>query len=101
MEISISTKETGEIIAALKGRLDTLQAAECEKQLAPLHENTDKNILIECGGLEYISSSGLRIFLGLLKDVRSKGGSLVLKNVNNEIRNIFTITGFHKLFNIE
>lgn len=100
MEIAI-TNESGTITAALNGRLDTLQAAECESKLAPVRENADKAIVLECGGLEYISSSGLRIFLSLLKEVKAKGGSLALRHVNNEIRNIFAITGFHKLFNIQ
>lgn len=100
MEIAI-TNENGNLTVVLKGRLDTLQAAECDKQLAPIHENADKDIVIECGELEYISSSGLRIFLSILKDVKAKGGTLVLKHVNSEIRNIFTITGFHKLFTIQ
>lgn len=100
MEIAI-TNENGNLTVVLKGRLDTLQAAECDKQLAPIHENADKDIVIECGELEYISSSGLRIFLSILKDVKAKGGSLVLKHVSSEIRNIFTITGFHKLFTIQ
>lgn len=102
MTMDITISNDGNIITTtLKGRLDTLQATECEAKLAPLHENADKELVLECGDLEYISSSGLRLFLSLLKDVRAKGGSLVLKNVNNEIRNIFAITGFQKLFNIQ
>lgn len=101
METTISTDGQGIITAELSGRLDTLQAAQCEKDLAPLHENADKNIVMECRNLEYISSSGMRIFLSILKDVRSKGGTLVLKHVNDEIKNIFSITGFHKLFTIQ
>lgn len=66
-----------------------------------MRQNADKNIVLECGELEYISSSGLRIFLSILKDVKAKGGTLTLQHVNNEIRNIFTITGFHKLFTIK
>lgn len=99
MEIAI-TNDNGVITVTLNGRLDTLAATECEARLATVHENADKEIVMECGGLEYISSSGLRIFLSILKDVKAKGGTLVLRHVNNEIRNIFTITGFHKLFTI-
>lgn len=100
MEITIN--DLGDqIIATLKGRLDTLSATECAPQLDPLHQNAHKAVTLECEQLEYISSSGLRIFLSILKDVKAKGGSLVLRHVNNEIRNIFTITGFHKLFTIQ
>lgn len=99
MKLIISNTD-GTLTAEFKGRLDTLAATECMPQLAPIRENADKNIVLECKDLEYISSSGLRIFLSILKDVKAKGGSLVLKNVNKDIRNIFSITGFHKLFNI-
>lgn len=99
MELIISNND-GTLTAEFKGRLDTLAATECTPLLAPIRENADKNIVLECKELEYISSSGLRIFLSILKDVKAKGGFLVLKNVNNDIRNIFSITGFHKLFNI-
>ncbi len=100
MDIEI-TNDGSVVTVVMNGRLDTLQAAECEARLAPVYENADKAIVIECKGLEYISSSGLRIFLSILKDVKAKGGTLVLRNVNKEIRNIFTITGFHKIFTIE
>lgn len=100
MEIII-TEENGTLTVDFKGRLDTLAASECEPKLAPVRQNADKNIVLECGELEYISSSGLRIFLSILKDVKAKGGTLTLQHVNNEIRNIFTITGFHKLFTIK
>lgn len=99
MELIISNTD-GTLTAEFKGRLDTLAATECASQLAPIRDNADKNIVLECKELEYISSSGLRIFLSILKDVKAKGGTLVLKNVNKDIRNIFSITGFHKLFNI-
>ena len=98
---TIITEENGKLTAILKGRLDTLSAAYCEHDLAPLKENADKEVELECSNLEYISSSGLRIFLSLLKEVKSKGGVLTLTHVNSEIRNIFSITGFHKLFTIK
>lgn len=100
MEIAI-TNDNQNITVNLDGRLDTLQAAECEVKLAPVYENADKKIIMECEKLEYISSSGLRIFLSILKAVKAKGGTLSLRHVNNEIRNIFSITGFHKLFTIQ
>lgn len=100
METKINI-EGNDVTAILAGRLDTLQAPGCEAALAPVHENADKNVIIECEGLEYISSSGLRILLGILKAVKAKGGTLALRHVNKEVRNIFAITGFHKLFNIQ
>ena len=48
--------------------------------------------------MEYISSSGLRIFLSLLKAVKPKGGLVTIKGVSNEVRDVFTVTGFINLF---
>ncbi|OKY86462.1 MAG: hypothetical protein BHV69_02495 [Bacteroidales bacterium 52_46] len=100
MEISISNTD-GKLRACLNGRLDTLCAPQCEKDLEPIRKNSGNENIIDCSGLGYISSSGLRIFLSLLKKVKNDGGTLVLENVNDEIKNIFTITGFHKLFTIK
>ena len=68
--------------------------------MEPLLEQANRNIEIDCSQLEYISSSGLRLLLSLRKQVAADGGSLVIKNINDEIRKVFTLTGFFKLFDI-
>ena len=83
----------------ISGRLDTVNAAQCEKDFQPLKENADKEIILDCTELEYISSSGLRLFLSLRKETQAKGGNLIV-HINDDIRNVFTITGFFKLFDI-
>ena len=60
----------------------------------------NRAIEIDCSQLDYISSSGLRLLLSLRKQVAADGGSLVIKNINDEIRKVFTLTGFFKLFDI-
>ncbi len=99
MNITITPKENN-VLVTLEGRLDTANAVEAEKSLAPLKEMADKEIELDCTALEYISSSGLRLFLGLRKEVDAKGGKLIVKHINESIRNVFTITGFFKLFDI-
>lgn len=94
-------KEDNNITAIVSGRLDTLSAPQFEADIRPLHEGASSDVTLDCKGLEYISSSGLRVFLALLKDVKAKGGSLTLRHVNDEIANIFKITGFAKLFTIK
>ncbi len=94
-------KTDGDIITmSIDGRLDTANAVQCEQDMQPLVDNADKNIVLDCTNLEYISSSGLRLFLTLRKAVAAKGGSLVIKHINDEIRNVFTLTGFFSLFDI-
>lgn len=100
--MNITIDEAGGVVsAAISGRLDTLAATESQSNFALLHNHASEKIVLDCGGLKYISSSGLRLFLALLKDVKAQGGELELHNVNDEIGNIFSITGFDKLFNIK
>ncbi len=95
------TEKDGEYTVFLEGELDTAHALEVEQAMQPLHELSGKNITIDCSKLEYIASSGLRILLGLLKSAKANENKVVLKNLNDEIKEIFKMTGFIDLFNIE
>lgn len=97
MKLTINT-DNGKLTATLEGRLDTLSAVQFETDLQPLMDNADKEIFLDCANLEYISSSGLRCFLRLRKEVNDKGGKLVIGHINDELRNVFTITGLFSLF---
>jgi anti-sigma B factor antagonist len=50
--------------------------------------------------LEYISSSGLRLFLTIRKETTGKGGNVIIKNINDDIKKVFMMTGFFNLFEI-
>ena len=69
--------------------------------LQPLLDSKGKPVVIDCTSLEYISSSGLRILLGILKQSKASGSSVVLKNVNEVIREVLELTGFVSLFDFE
>jgi anti-sigma B factor antagonist len=90
----------GGMTAFLDGRLDTPAAIKAQQDMAPLMENADKEITLDCTKLEYISSSGLRLFLALRKETAAKGGKVIIKNINDEIRKVFMMTGFFNLFTI-
>lgn len=100
MNTNITEKE-GKYIVTLEGELDTAHAIEVEQAMQPLHEVSGKDIVIECTKLEYIASSGLRILLGLLKSAKANGNKIVLRNLNDEIKEVFKMTGFIDLFEIE
>lgn len=90
------------IIVTMIGSLDTAAAIETEQTLKPVTaEEVDKDIVIECQELEYIASSGLRILLDVLKKSKAKGKRVILRNVNDDILNVFKITGFINLFEFE
>jgi len=81
--------------------MDTVAATEVEKVLKPLYETGGKDVVIDCQGLEYIASSGLRILLSILKGAMASGSKVVLKGVNDDIKNVFKLTGFISIFEFE
>ena len=91
-------QQDGNLVAVLEGRLDTAAAAVTEKELLPLYDCEGKNIVFDCSKLEFISSSGLRLFLGVLKAAKPKGSKVCITGMSNELKDVFTITGFTSLF---
>ena len=96
----IIENEGNQVIARLTGRLDTAAAAEVASDFQALAEQAAKHIILDCSQLEYISSSGLRLFLTLRKESAAKGGKLQVRAINADIRQVFMMTGFISLFEI-
>ena len=100
--MTIEIKEqNGGLTALMNGRLDTPAAVQAVKDMQPLMDNADKEITLDCSKLEYISSSGLRLFLSLRKETAAKGGKVIIENINDEIKKVFMMTGFYNLFEIK
>ena len=91
-------EENGGMTAIVSGRLDTPAAVKAQQEIVPLLENADKEIILDCQKLEYISSSGLRLFLTIRKETAAKGGKVFIENINDEIKKVFMMTGFFNLF---
>ena len=95
-------KENGnKLIALFSGRLDTAAAVQTAEDVKPLLEAQNKEIILECEALDYISSSGLRIFLSIRKEAAAHGSKVIVRNINSNIRQVFVMTGFISLFEIE
>ncbi|MBO4612248.1 MAG: STAS domain-containing protein [Bacteroidaceae bacterium] len=88
------------VVAKLQGRLDTTAAIKVAPYFQDLNQYAAGHLVIDCGELEYISSSGLRLLLTLRKEVAEKNGKLQIRNMNEDIQQIFKITGFISLFEI-
>ena len=100
MDINIK-KEAGVTTAFLSGRLDTPASLEVAPSFEELQVGAAGTTVLDCTELSYISSSGLRLFLSLRKAAAEKGGKVIVKNISNEIRTVFMMTGFLNLFEIE
>lgn len=100
--ITLEILENNNVVTGvLNGRLDTAAAADFSRDMQPLMDNADKHIVLDCAGMEFIASSGLRLFLALRKQTIAQGGDVTIKNVSAEVKQVFTITGFYSLFNFE
>ncbi|MBR4195113.1 MAG: STAS domain-containing protein [Synergistaceae bacterium] len=84
---------------ALDGRLDTTTAPQLEAEISGgLEGITD--LTIDMAKLVYVSSAGLRVLLKAQK-IMNKQGKMTVKNASQEIKEIFEVTGFDELLNIE
>ena len=88
-------------VATLEGEMDTAAAAEVEEVLKPLYNSDGKDVILDCNKLEYIASSGLRILINILKGAKAGGSKVILRGVNDDIKNVFKLTGFLPLFEFE
>lgn len=93
------TKDGTSLTLALEGRLDTTTAPQLESELKSSIDGIDK-LFLDFASLEYISSAGLRVLLSAQKTM-NKQGSMVIRNVNEDVMDIFHITGFDDVLTIE
>lgn len=99
MVIKLLNRETeGELF--LEGRLDSAAAKEVQEIFESTAERFD-NVVLDMGKLEYISSAGLRLLKLLHMAMKKKNGELKLRNVNRMVMEVFEMTGFVSLLNIE
>ena len=87
-------------VVTLEGEMDTSAVRDIKGQIETLYKG-DKDVVIDCSSLTYISSSGLRILLNILKAANHNGKSVTLCGVNDDVRNVFVISGFVNLFKLE
>jgi anti-sigma B factor antagonist len=88
-------------VATLEGELDTNAARGMEESFQPLYTSNGRDIIIDCTKLEYIASSGLRILISILKGAKMSGSKVIMRNMNDDIKNVFKLTGFINLFEFE
>ena len=92
-------KNDDELTIALEGRLDTNTSPQLEKELKDEIDGVT-SLTFDFKALEYISSAGLRVLLSAQK-IMNKQGSMKITNVNSEIMEIFEVTGFSDILDIE
>ena len=97
MEI-VSMKKENAMVLCLKGRMDVVTSTAFEQACDKSINDGDKCLVLDLGGLEYISSAGLRSILGVDKKVKALGGKLALCNLKGMVKEVFHISGFAVMF---
>ena len=98
MEISKITEDS-KLTIALNGRLDTITSQQLEKELRT-SINGITELVFDFEKLTYITSAGLRV-LSAAQKVMNKQGSLVIRNMQPDVREVFDVTGLSDIMNIE
>ena len=98
MEI-ITNKDNSKLVIELKGRLDTSTVPELEAELKTALDGVNE-IVFDFKELAYVSSAGLRILLATQKRM-NRQGIMTIKNVCEDVKEIFEVTGFVDILNIE
>ena len=99
MEVKFNKQEST-LTVAISGNIDTVTAPELDSQL---QENiTDvKDLILDFAAVDYISSAGLRVILMANQQMEDVDGNMTVKNVNEDVRDVFEMTGFDSLLNLE
>ncbi len=87
------------LTVSLEGRLDTTTSPDFENELKESLEGV-KTLVFDFEKLEYISSAGLRVMLSAQK-IMNKQGEMTIKNASDDVLEVFEITGFIDILNIE
>ena len=99
--MELSENKTGDVmVLTFNGRLDAYSAGDVEKKMDLLIDSGLIKLVCNLGKMEYISSSGLRVFLAQLKKVRKQQGDIKISCMKPYIKEVFDIAGFTQLFNI-
>lgn len=92
--------EGREATLLLEGRMDTTTAPELEKVLLPVLDEYEE-VVLDFENLAYVSSAGLRVLLAGQKKANKLRKDLIITHVNDVIMDVFEVTGFADILNLE
>jgi anti-anti-sigma factor len=98
MEATIRKDNTNQVTLILDGRLDTSVTQQTEKEVEPLYDYEDCEVVIDCSRLDYISSSGLRLLMAINQRCSANHCELFIKGLQDKVYDVFQTTGFIHLF---
>jgi anti-anti-sigma factor len=99
--LEIKTEKIGKhILIRLSGRLDITQSDEVESALLKDVQSGEGDMIINLGQISYISSSGIRIFVGMVRELGRQGRKLKLCNITPPVKKVFDVVELLDLFDV-
>lgn len=99
MEIS-EEKKNDVMLLRMKGRLDAVTSPSTEKQVGKIIDSGNYKVLMDFGGIDYLSSAGMRMLLVTTRKASSHSGYLVLYAIAPNIAEVLKMSGFDRLLKI-
>lgn len=100
-DITVSERSEGQaVVVSLQGRLDASSSPAAAEAIAAVTGRRPHAVVLDLGGLTYTSSSGLRVMLTALKEVRKGGGDLSIAGPQPRVRDVLVTAGFDRIIPI-
>ncbi|WP_295162556.1 STAS domain-containing protein [uncultured Brachyspira sp.] len=99
--MNLNIQDKGKVkVVSLAGKLDVNLSVSIESELEQLVESGSVNLILELSGIEYLSSSGIRVFISIMRKIKDKNGRLVLAQVPDIIKKILKTVELEDLFEV-
>ncbi|WP_280771297.1 STAS domain-containing protein [Salipaludibacillus daqingensis] len=100
LDINVTETDKGHV-AFISGEVDVYTASKLKETLNPLAEKPNSDLVVDLSDVNYIDSTGLGIFIGVLKSTEKTNSTLKLKGLNERVKRLFEITGLNEVIDIE
>ena len=94
------TRTDGVVVVTPGGRIDTTTSPALDAHLASLVSRSERRIVVDFTGVDYISSAGLRVLLLFARRMKDTGGALALCGMGDAVHQVFQLAGFLPLFTV-
>ena len=91
----------GCLVLSLTGYIDTYNSTYFQKRVQKAIEAGYIRLIFQCGGLNYVSSTGIGSFTAFIKAIKPRGGDLVLLEIQPKVYEVFQLLGFSQFFTIK
>jgi anti-sigma B factor antagonist len=84
----------------VSGEADASSSIHLDKAINEALNSKKENVLVDCGGLNYISSAGLGVFMSYIEEMNAANITMVIYGLNDKVKNIFQILGLDQLLKV-